>query len=606
MGVGAAIASGRESCIAAAIMITTSGEGESKPEEREQLDVNYAKLLEWLMDRKIVDKDWNNQMIAVRTKITKALEGIPSNAEVGVLPSASDVTYSTCKSIMKLLGKTESSEKAMFGWGGFKSQAMNDWSGVVTDYEKSGLSLCEAYQRLTRAVDFEFKSVQNGIKKYEEQLSATHKKIGDMARGATEQDAEYANQIKKLGLPKGTPQEGLQKALQEHARKQVPQALDNIGKTIKSTDINGAVAFYEQFVAFMCSLSLTAAAPPSDISVPKMLENLSFVTEFGNANTAKLIEVRDGMTVEVIADAAPISAHGVIGGPADGGIDFGDDDGIDFGDDGGIDFGDEAAEPTVDFGDDGGIDFGDDGGIDFGDDGGIDFGDDGGIDFGDDGGIDFGDDGGIDFGDDGGIDFGDDGGFEIAIESEGVECSSRRLSAKEANAAVLSSNKFRTDLLTDLLELQAFIEQRLSEMDNEEATSTVMHELQHAPDTVQHTDIDQLRTWQAQITNVLQMLQSPATRNLLLMESSSTHTERLVASLQLKLNCASRFRDQGKSLEGKIEFLQQSLFEENDKKKSLVKQVKQDKEIVESTMADPKYGFSNYDFHLVGAINTVS
>ena len=46
------------------------------------------------------------------------------------------------------------------------------------------------------------KSVQNGIKKYEEQLSATHKKIGDMARGATEQDAEYANQIKKLGLPK--------------------------------------------------------------------------------------------------------------------------------------------------------------------------------------------------------------------------------------------------------------------------------------------------------------------------------------------------------------------------------------------------------------------
>merc|ERR1712195_382664 len=371
-------------------------------------------------------------------------------------------------------------------------------------------------------------------------------------------DAEYANQIKKLGLPKGTPQEGLQKALQEHARKQVPQALDDIGKTIKSTDINGAVAFYEQFVAFMCSLSLTAAAPPSDISVPKMLENLSFVTEFGNANTAKLIEVRDGMTVEVIADAAPISAHGVIGGPADGGIDFGDD--------GGIDFGDEAAEPTVDFGDDGGIDFGDDGGIDFG----------------------------------------DDGGFEIAIESEGVECSSRRLSAKEANAAVLSSNKFRTDLLTDLLELQAFIEQRLSEMDNEEATSTVMHELQHAPDTVQHTDIDQLRTWQAQITNVLQMLQSPATRNLLLMESSSTHTERLVASLQLKLNCASRFRDQGKSLEGKIEFLQQSLFEENDKKKSLVKQVKQDKEIVESTMADPKYGFSNYDFHLVGAINTVS
>ena len=86
---------------------------------------------------------------------------------------------------------------------------------------------------------------------------------------------------------------------------------------------------------------------------------------------------------------------------------------------------------------------------------------------------------------------------------QGVECSSRRLSAKEANAAVLSSNKFRTDLLTDLLELQAFIEQRLSEMDNEEATSTVMHELQHAPDTVQHTDIDQLRTWQAQVVPLL-------------------------------------------------------------------------------------------------------
>ena len=86
------------------------------------------------MDRKIVDKDWNNQMIAVRTKITKALEGIPSNAEVGVLPSASDVTYSTCKSIMKLLGKTESSEKAMFGWGGFKVSFASRWYNQFTQF----------------------------------------------------------------------------------------------------------------------------------------------------------------------------------------------------------------------------------------------------------------------------------------------------------------------------------------------------------------------------------------------------------------------------------------------------------------------------------------
>ena len=117
-------------------LITTETSGEEKPEQREQLDVNYAKLLgeqrlpcldhevctDWLLDRKIVKKDWNRQLLGVRGKITKALESIPATAQVGALPSASDITYTHSRQIFSLLAKTESASKSWGGWGGYKAR----------------------------------------------------------------------------------------------------------------------------------------------------------------------------------------------------------------------------------------------------------------------------------------------------------------------------------------------------------------------------------------------------------------------------------------------------------------------------------------------------
>merc|ERR1711937_542729 len=118
-------------------------------------------------------------MQAVRAKITSALESVPANAEVGALPSANHITYAHSVKIIELLQRTESSEKGMFGFGGYKSKALNDWAAIVKDYKRSLLLVAEAAQYLTRAVDFEFPALRNDVTRVEQRMIELSKKRSD-------------------------------------------------------------------------------------------------------------------------------------------------------------------------------------------------------------------------------------------------------------------------------------------------------------------------------------------------------------------------------------------------------------------------------------------
>ena len=52
------------------------------------LSVVYYIATDWVISRKLVDKEWNVALNKVRGKIAAALNNIPANAEVGPLPAA--------------------------------------------------------------------------------------------------------------------------------------------------------------------------------------------------------------------------------------------------------------------------------------------------------------------------------------------------------------------------------------------------------------------------------------------------------------------------------------------------------------------------------------
>ena len=319
---------------------------------------------------------------------------------------------------------------------------------------------------------------------------------------------------------------------------------------------------------------------------------------------------RDGQEVELIADSTQKPAEIDFSDNDGGGIDFGGDDGggIDFGgdDSGGIDFG--GGDSGIDFGGDdaGGIDFGADeaGGIDFGDDGGgIDFGDDGGgIDFGDDSGIDFGDGGGIDFTyDTATIDFSDTGNYEIVCEASGTE--KKKMTETEANQSLLDSSEHRSEVVNEFMELEAFLSQRIADMDKKTSAQT-FNDYQNAPELVQQTGNEQLSEWKASVGEILSKLNSSETRQLIQIVSSEGQVQRLTDALVKKHDDIQKFRQQAKDMEAKESSLQEAVVQTHQSLKHIVTKVRELKGFVEEILGKQK-GYGDCKFQLVGAINTV-
>ena len=55
------------------------GEGYDRPDGDSSLplDVNYAKVSEWLVDRKLVPSDWNRKLLAIQAKAAAAAAALP-------------------------------------------------------------------------------------------------------------------------------------------------------------------------------------------------------------------------------------------------------------------------------------------------------------------------------------------------------------------------------------------------------------------------------------------------------------------------------------------------------------------------------------------------
>jgi len=343
----------------------------------------------------------------------------------------------------------------------------------------------------------------------------------------------------------------------------------------------------------LCGFSLQtsgSALQENDESIG--LPTLAFVAVNGNCTMQQLYEGRDGLEVEITGGAAT-EATGSAGDPPLT-IDFGEEPTIDFGgldeEEPGIDFGGlDEEEPQIDFG---GLD--EEPGIDFG---GLD--EEPGIDFGDE--IDFGEgEAQIDFGitaDDGGIDW----SAAFVCEASGTE--KKKLDAKEANNTVLDTDSSRTEIENELIELFVFLEQRSVDM-NSKSTAQSFSQLQKASNLVQQTGVEHLAKWLEHLQQIMGVMNSASTRQLIQINASSGHVDRLAVGLALKRQHMKRFLNQAKEQDAKEQVLQESLREHRQSLKALVTKVAETKTFLETTLAAQK-GFENCRIQLVGAINSV-
>lgn len=443
-------------------------------EQQLPIDIHLPRLVEWLVSRRHVPREWPGEIEVVRKKINAAIQDMPEHPEVTRLLSGTYINYFHCLKIVDILKETEKDSKNILGWYG--SQRMKDWQEVVRLYEHNSVYLAEAAQLLARCVNYEISGVRRLIAKGIQVQLECDNKVKEYEKGIAEARKKYLKVCKQIGIAGDNVKKELLESL-----KTLPQEFTTVAEECRG--LGAACELYQDFISF------TLPSPQQ----PKCLPLLRFIREHGNTTTYEYLYGEAPCSVE----EPPLVMEEL----EDGKEKDGDDGGIDFGDGGdGIDFGDAAAT---------GVEVDTSGGIDWG-------------------ALGEGNAQEIDWGV-GEVD--DSAVLEIEVEDSGV---SGGVARGEDARTLLLNPKTRAQFIDELHELAGFLGQRATELETE-GTVFCLSQFSSAPASVQSHTAESVRAMEGQVKAVLARFNTSRMQHLLLISCSPRYVDRLAESLQAKL-----------------------------------------------------------------------
>ncbi|XP_048730566.2 CDK5 regulatory subunit-associated protein 3-like [Ostrea edulis] len=514
------------------------------------IDIHFNKLQDWLINRRHCIQEWQARAVIIREKINEALTDMPKSSQILELLEGTYVTYFHSKKIIELLKEDEESGKKNV-FGQYSSQRMKDWSEIIKLYEKDGVYLGEAAQMLARNVNYEVPALKRQIAKCQQIKKECERKQTDYTAKAEELRKKYDATCKQMGIEGKKIKTELAALVQD-----LPAEFQKISES--ASKLTKSVQYYDEFVDFLANESETDR---------DSLPVLKYIMEKGNTTT---YQWRTGEKPEVIEEAKIF-------------IDTSDEtdvmqvtDDIDWGDPGSM------TESAIDFGDE--IDFSmaditvETGGTEEGDENSE-----------------------IDFGtkehdsDSNGIDWN-----EVVIvnktDSEGV--------AKGEDAmSILDNPRTRVLFIDDLMELEAFLSQRLFELESDSAGGDVLSssQMQDAPSSIQLPQ-DTVTGMISQVRDIIAAFSTVKMHHLLSIRNSPRYVDRLKETLKQMLNLADKmvFLEKEMVVKHKDADVEQS---ETQPKLELV--IRRTKEMQKQMESDISRRYKDRVVNIMGEINTM-
>lgn len=270
------------------------------------IDIHLAKLLDWVLDRRLSPRDWQKSVLPIRNKINLAIQDMPEHEEITNLLSGSSIHYFNCVKIVEILKETEKNSKNIFGM--YSSQRMKDWSNIMSMYQKNNVYLGEASSILQRNVAYEIPALKKQINKCQQQSTECDEKHLSQTKSINEinlQIKKFCTELEIQGL-------NISKELKE-----LPSQLNDVYENIvqKSASLDKAHNFYLDYVQYFFDRK------DLDLCLP----TLGFLIKKGNTT---VYEWRTGVQPKHVEKAQDVEYN--FGDESDGKNDS--EDKIDFGD----------------------------------------------------------------------------------------------------------------------------------------------------------------------------------------------------------------------------------------------------------------------------------
>ncbi|KAL3284244.1 hypothetical protein HHI36_018407 [Cryptolaemus montrouzieri] len=206
------------------------------------IDIHSNKLLDWLISRRHVKKEWQTDILLIREKINNAIQDMPAHEGIVKLLSGQHINYFHCLKIVEILKETEVDTKNVFGHYG--SKRMKDWQDIVSCYQKDNLYLAEVSKILVRSVSYEIPSLRKQITKLEQTLVECEKKIKDYSKNEATSSKEFQILCEQLGITGRNIRTELLELV-----KDLPSIYEMSSKELK--DVETAIDIYDAFNEYL-------------------------------------------------------------------------------------------------------------------------------------------------------------------------------------------------------------------------------------------------------------------------------------------------------------------------------------------------------------------
>ena len=156
------------------------------------IDIQLKKAYDWLISRRICNRNWHDKISEVREKIAAAITDMPEHPEIKDILTATNIHYFNCKAILDVLLETEKGSKNILGM--YTSQRISgnlllhymmnlsiifiiinisiiDWRKIISLYEKDNCYLAEATQFLSQSVQYEIPGLRKERSRHEKNIT---------------------------------------------------------------------------------------------------------------------------------------------------------------------------------------------------------------------------------------------------------------------------------------------------------------------------------------------------------------------------------------------------------------------------------------------------
>lgn len=458
------------------------------------IDIDYAKFLDWLVDRRRVSKSWHASLKAARVLLRSAADALPEGSTFRAPTSYYE--------LMSTLSQLEDKSKPPPFPGSRDTDMLNRyahpssraWSSARSSYESGSAYLAEAAQTLVRAADVDAPAIQADMARLRETIAECARKEGPTTRAAADARDRFQNACEEMGVSH-EPGVDFERAIRGAVEKEAPALLYQAVDAGKDTSVADALAYYDDFVRYSCGSSVSAEGVEED-----------------SVGTFRVLKgVIAGDRDMLVAKVASSTFAAIDGDAKEDGVDWGSlmesESGAGASGDGaGIDWGIEIDSSGAAEGASGGGEPAEASGEDV-------------------------------IVSSGAIDWGDlSGGPAIGAPAEEVVVTDPETSTALADS--LTREAYRNDLL----ELKAFLMQRVSELSrsSDSQISLVLQQSNVVPESVRSVDKVDLEKMLSKVEYALDQIAGASARRILGLQSSNDAVERCARGLSEKMHSASR------------------------------------------------------------------